>query len=184
MSSLLARVRVRVQTNLPDIELQMMINGITAELADLYDPVGPIIRDFVGPPGLCPHLTYLRFHRPIDVAEELEIIETRSDEEIALEIDDYRILYGGRLIQRLSNGSNPYSYWSNLVSVQYTPLSAGQQASLEEAIIRLVALQVEYSGLQSERKGDWSVSYYNFAEERGRILASLGRSAGGAFILA
>src|SRR3546814_19595823 len=72
-----------------------------------------------------------------------------------LTADDYRILHGGRTLERLVGGTNGATRWAPLVEVTYTPVSAA--AKREEVVIKMVALDLTYRGLaKQESVGDYS----------------------------
>ncbi len=109
--------------------------------------------------------------RPIDAAQAVTIVESdpanTSDaaSEIELAPSDYRILHGGLTLQRLYGGPNARDYWAPLVRVTFTPIgAAGELAAREEAIIKLIQLDLSYrGGLRSEWAGDY---YVRAVEER------------------
>ena len=161
--ALLDRVRTRTGSDLPDAELQAMIDAITAELAARFGPAGETTIE-IGDP-VDPATRYrqtLRMIRPIDPAQPLTIVEldpgnSGAAAELVLAPGDYRIRDGGRTLQRTLGGPNGRSTWAPLVRITYTPL--GEQAARDEAVIKLIALDLSYRGaLRSERAGDYQVT--------------------------
>jgi len=183
--ALIDRVKERTGSDLSDTELQAMIDGITAEIEARFGPAGPITVEFgdLGDPNSRFRRT-LRLVRPIDTAEALTIVEIDpgnsglAASEAELAADDYRVLHGGRTLQRLTGGANGRSYWAPLVRVTYTPI--GEQAAREEATIKLMQLDLSYrGGLKSERAGDYSFTLGgDIAAERERIFESLAQRRG------
>src|SRR3546814_7725086 len=96
-----------------------------------------------------------------------------------LTADDYRILHGGRTLERLVGGTNGATRWAPLVEVTYTPVS--DAAKREEVVIKMVALDLTYRGLdKQESVGDYSRSR---SEEHTSELQSLMRSSYAVFCL-
>ena len=99
------------------------------------------------------------------------VTETAWDTVTVLSHDDYRTWYGGRMLERLSNGSHPRADWGERVELTYTPVDTDPQRRM--AIIRLVRLGLQYSGLQSESVGPYSAQSLDYAKEREAILKQL-----------
>lgn len=182
---LLDRVKERTGSDLSDGELQAMIDGITAELAARLGPVGPITVELGDPTDpISAQKRTLRLARPADTAEDLAVTELepgndgQAENEITLDAADYRVIHGGRTLQRLTGGPNGRNYWAPLVRVTYTPIA--DQAARDEATIKLVHLDLSYrGGLKSERAGDYQFTLGNDpASEREAILASLAPKSG------
>ncbi|WP_346915050.1 hypothetical protein [uncultured Roseibium sp.] len=181
--ALIDRVKERTGSDLSDSELQAMIDGITADLDARLGPAGEITVDLgdLGDPD-ARWLKTLRLSRPLDTGESVTIVETdpadsgAAGDDVTLAADDYRVLHGGRTLQRLNGGTNPRDYWAPLVSVTYTPAgNAGAVAAREEATIKLVHLDLTYrGGLKSERAGDYQFTLgTDPASEREAILKGL-----------
>lgn len=159
---LLDRIRERTGSDLSDSELQAMIDGITAELDARLGPAGAIaveIGDATDP--YTANGRTLRLARPIDVAAAVTVVEIdpgnsgAAADSVTLDPADYQILHGGRTLKRRTTGPNGRSYWAPEVQVTYTPL--GSAALREEAVIKLMQLDLTYrGGLKSERAGDYS----------------------------
>ena len=97
--------------------------------------------------------------------------ETDGNVSVVLSDDDYRSWYGGRMLQRLADGSHPRSCWGERVELEVTPVDDDAQRRM--AIIRLVQLGLPYSGLQSESVGPYSAQNLDYAKEREAILRQL-----------
>lgn len=177
---LIDRVKERTGSDFSDSELQGMIDAIALELATRLGPAGPIVVDSGDPTD--PASRYrrtLRLARPIDTGETLTITEYEpgdtgaAADETELDPADYRVLHGGRTLQRLQGGPNGRPYWAPLVRVEYSPI--GDQALRDEATIKLIQLDLSYrGGLKSERAGDYSFTLSGDpVADREAILASL-----------
>ena len=191
--ALLDRVRTRTGSDLPDSELQAMIDGIMAELAARFGPAGAITVT-IGDPG-DPDSRFrrtLRLARPMDTAEAATIVELDpgnsgdAADETELAAGDYSVLHGGRTLLRLTSGPNGRAWWAPLVRVSYTPVDA--QAARDEAAIKLVALDLSYRGaLKSERAGDYQFTLSGDpAADREAIFAALAAATalGGGMVMA
>ena len=99
------------------------------------------------------------------------VTETAWDTATVLSPDDYRTWYGGRMLERLSNGSHPRADWGERVELTYTPVDTDRQRRM--AIIRLVQLGLQYSGLKSKSVGPYSAQSLDYAKEREAILKQL-----------
>ena len=99
------------------------------------------------------------------------VTETAWDTVTVLSPDDHRTWYGGRMLERLSNGSHPRADWGKRVELTYTPVDTDPQRRM--AIIRLVQLGLQYSGLQSESVGPYSAQNLDYGKEREAILRQL-----------
>jgi|GEM_PF-845535 len=192
--ALLDRVKTRTGSDLPDDELQAMIDAIAAELDARHGPAGErtvTIGDPTGPDSRFLHT--LRLDRPLDPAQDVTIVESDPGDsgdaasDTTLDAADYRVLHGGRTLQRLLAGPNGRKFWAPLVTVTYTPVgAAGEQAARDEAVIKLILLDLSYrGGLKSERAGDYQMTLSGDpAADREAIIASLGAAQGGGMVMA
>lgn len=190
--ALLDRVKTRTGSDLPDSELQAMIDAITAEIAARFGSAGATTVELGDPtdPDSRGRRT-LRLAKPIDVASAVTVTELEPGNsglpvtELVLDSSDYRVLHGGQTLQRLTGGPHGAAYWAPLVRVAYTPLGAAELA--DEVTIKLIQLDLSYRGIiKSERAGDYqwqgSVASDSYMAERGALLASL--EAPGGLVLA
>jgi hypothetical protein len=183
--ALIDRVKERTGSDLSDAELQSMIDGIAGEMDVRFGPAGPV-ELLLGDPA-DPATTYLRtlrLVRPIDTAAPVEVIEIDpgnsgdASAQVTLAADDYRVMHGGRTLQRLTTGTNGRTFWAPMVQITYTPL--GEQAARDEATIQLVQLQLSYrGGLRSERAGDYSFTLSgDMSADREKIFEGLAQRRG------
>ena len=178
--ALLDRVKLRVPTDLPDSELLAMIDAIAAELDARFGVAGAITVELGDPADPSDRLvTTLRLLRPADTAQPITIMEIDpgntglAEHETVLTAADFRVLHGGRTLQRLTGGPNARTHWAPLVRVEYTPI--GLAAARDEVTIKLIALDLSYRGaLRSERAGDYQVTLSgDMAADREAILRTL-----------
>jgi hypothetical protein len=178
--ALLDRLRLRVDTDLPDGELLSMIDAIALELDQRFGAGGAVAVDLGDPLDPTSRLNAtLRLTRPADTA--LPIVITEIDpgntgnpaHETALDPADFRVLHGGRTLQRLTGGPNARAHWAPLVRAQYTPV--GLSATRQEVTIKLIQLDLSYRGaLRSERAGDYQFTLSgDITADREMILKTL-----------
>lgn len=164
--TLLDRVKTRTGSDLPDSELQAMIDAIMAEIAARLGPAGlGAIEVELGDPADPESRVQrtLRVHPPIDTARSLTVTELdpgdngQAAAETVLDAQDFRVMHGGRTLQRLTGGPNGAAFWAPLVRLAYTPLGTdGAAAAADEATIKLIQLDLSFRGLiKSERAGDY-----------------------------
>ena len=162
------QVREHIGSNSTDTDelLTRLIEEADAEVVSRYGPHkidGPVTE--VHPGGsfrLFPHRA---------VKEIAKVTETDGNVSVVLSDDDYRSWYGGRMLQRLADGSHPRSCWGERVELEFTPVDDDAQRRM--AIIRLVQLGLPYSGLQSESVGPYRAQNLDYAKEREAILKQL-----------
>jgi len=183
--ALIDRVKTRTGSDLPDSELQAMIDGIMAELDARLGPAGPIevtIGDLGDPNSRWRRS--LKMTRPIDSSAPVEIVERDPGNsgdaaaEVTLTAQDYAIVHGGRTLLRMTGGPNGRTYWAPFVRISYTAVS--DQAARDEAAIKLAMLDLSYRGaLKSERAGDYQFTLSGDpAADREAIFAALAPKGG------
>jgi hypothetical protein len=175
--ALIDRLKERIETDLSDAELQAMIDEVAAEIEARFGANAAITVEIDQDPELGPYRRVLSLTRPIDIAQAIAVTEIEPADsgdaanETLLAADDYRVLDGGRTIQRLVDGSNGRTWWAPLVEVTYTPVSDTRQR--DEVTIRVAQIEIQYRGLTSERAGDWQAVYPDAAAEREKLIAAL-----------
>ena len=169
--ALLDRLKTRVETDLSDAELQAMIDETVAEIEARFGVNASIIETLEG------NRIFLSLHRLIDEGESLVVVEINpantgaAANETTMNADDYRIRHGGRIIERLIDGTNGRDGWAPLVRVTYTPIS--DQIQRDEAVIRVVQVDLVERGLSAEKAGDWNATYRDATKERERLIQRL-----------
>ena len=186
--SLLDRVKERTGSDLSDGELLSMIDAITGELDARFGPTSEqtvTIGDLENPVSSVNRT--LRMDLPIDTAQPITIVEEQPGNtgieanETTLAADDFRVLHGGRTLQRLISGTHSREFWAPIVHVTFTPNSTPAQR--EEVTIKLIQLDLSYRGaLRSEKAGDYSFTVSgDHAADREMILKALGDQRGMVF---
>lgn len=188
--TLLQRVKTydRVPTDIADSEVQRVIDEANAEVVARWGPhantASPIT---VTVPGGTPTIDLTR---PLDETEDFTVTEYWRDSwggsatPTVLGVNDYRVLFGGRTLERLYTGDNPAYSWvsrsvesyafggsTGWVTVEYVPVNDGNQR--EEVILRLVLLSLEYDGKIRSDIGDTRQFPVDYTTEREKLLKSL-----------
>lgn len=178
--ALLDRVKLRVPTDLPDSELLDMIGNIELELDGRFGVAGAVTAELGDPLSPADRLVAtLRLLRPADTGQAITVTEIDpgntglASHETVLAPADFRVLHGGRTLQRLTGGPNARTYWAPLVRVSYTPV--GLAAARDEVTIKLIHLDLSYRGaLRSEKAGDYAFTLSgDMAADREAILKTL-----------
>jgi hypothetical protein len=161
--ALLDRVLERVETDLDETELQLMIDEALAEIETRHgpnaDPAKPLTVLIDG------NRRRLVLARPIDPAESITVTEITGETETVVAASGYRLRSGGRVLERIG------ADWAGLVEIAYVPVNDGDRR--QEIAIKLVQLAIEFSAAQRERVGDVDVTYRDHHQERAKLLRSL-----------
>lgn len=171
--ALIDRVKERLSPDLSDDELNLLIEEATGEIVRRYGhavSAGPVTVTLSG------GNRSLFLDRPLDLGADVEVVEIDGDLETTLTADDFHVWHGGRLLERLSTGTNARSRWSNLVTVTYVPID--DTARRDETVIKLVKLSIDYEGGVSREDIDgYSTTFSDYTKERESLLASLAPSS-------
>lgn len=165
--ALIDRVKERTKTTLSDPELNELIADASNEIEDRYGAVGAPITDIL-PGGFVSIVPSRR------VVEITGVTERSSGSSLVLGSSDFRVVDGGRRIERLATGANPRSAWADEVEVVYDPLD--DQKQRDEVIVKLVILSINYEGVKSDNIDGYTSSHLDFDAERETLLCSLDRS--------
>lgn len=166
----LSRVKERIETDLSDTELTAMIDEITAEIEKRYGLNAAITVHLDGDRDLDGDRKFISLVRP-DGGGTIAITEIDGTDETVMSANDFRILHGGRTLERLADGDNGAELWQRLVKVVYTPVDDDKERV--EVTINLVQLGIEYRGLKSEKAGDWNAGFIDYTVEREKLLGGL-----------
>jgi hypothetical protein len=157
-----AEVIARIETDLSQATIEGMIAAAVDAVASRHGPDDERTEDLdaSGP------VVFLRTR-----AEEiLSIVEGVGATETTLAANDWRLEYNGMAIRRLATGTNQRANWGNRVRVIHAPAGG---AARKAAIVNLVHLEIQYSGLASHSAGDYSEQQRDYRGEREKILATL-----------
>ena len=111
-------LRENVQTNLSDSALEHLIDDADATVVRYC---GPHNQDAPVDEILTGGSIRLFPNRAVESVEKTT--ETVGAISTDLSSNDYRSWYGGRMLERLSDGSHPRPYWGDRVLLRYTPVS-------------------------------------------------------------
>ena len=175
--ALLDRVKERIETDLSDGELQAMIDEAVAEIERRFGPNAQITVHLGEDRTLAADRRFLTLARPLDTGQAATAVEIEppgagdAGARTTLDAADWRVLHGGRTIERLSDGPNGRRFWAPLVELTYTPVSDALQR--DEVAIQVAQLEIQARGLDSERAGDWQAAYPDLAQKRETLIAGL-----------
>lgn len=178
MATIIDRVKKRYETDIDDVELQLIIDEANQDVIDKVgphaNPVAPITVWLQG------YRRNLILSRPIDTDEDITITEYWSDwgwgeSSVVLGIGDYKIWPPGHKVERWQDGNNARSDWARRVQIEYVPVNDGDQR--EEVIIKMVMLALQYdgtgSGLRSKSIGDVTLTAADYVVERNKLINTL-----------
>jgi hypothetical protein len=95
-----------------------------------------------------------------------------SESETVLEAADFRLLYGGRAVQRLGTGPHPRAWWAGRVVLTYVPVD--DTAQRKRICIDLVKLALRYNAIRAQTAGDASeTALESYTNERRDLLDEL-----------
>lgn len=170
-----AQAREHIETDLGDAALQRIIDDADAAIIERYGAhAGNVVADI----DRGPNPTALIFRdRPIDaVVSLLEFSDRHSLTSVALNPLDYRILHGGRTIERLTTGPNAASWWGERLVLTYAPTADAARRTMLE--IDLVKLRAKYEALKDEGIGDYRAGHVDYEAEWNRLLGRLAPKLG------
>ncbi len=162
----LPQVRENVETGLVDTALQRIMNSAEQDIDQRFGAVALQVDSLIGG-GKAIWLT-----RPILTITS--IVETVGDTNTTLSADDYDTRHNKQL-DRLTTGTNGRSLWGDKAKVTYVPVDTTERRIA--VYLRLIKLEIQFSGLDSERTGDFSSKSLDYSSEREKILSGL-REAG------
>lgn len=180
------RVKSRFETDVDDVELQLMIDEVNQDIGNRYgphaNPGNPVTVRMAG------DSESIVLDRQIDVSYPVAVTEYITywgwgETSIVLNALDYRIWAPGYRVERLLTGPNtPWYYrkWAQQVEFTFTPINDGN--SREEVMIKVVILDLQYKGLfpgiRSSVVGDVILSEADYQAEREKLIGSLAPRAG------
>jgi len=162
-------MRTHVETDLVDAALQRLLDDAEKAIDAKVGPVSATVAEFAA--------TELAIE--LWVAQAIATITSVVEEDktgggytsTTLASDDYKVRNNGRSIERLGDGTNPGTYWSDRVTITYT--AATDTARREVAQIDLVKLELAFSGYDTERAGDWTGVVKDHEKNRRGVLRRL-----------
>lgn len=163
-------LRLHVETDLHDPELQRLLDDADDEIVSRYGPHAGDVTEDIDTRG-----AGLIFpSRPATAITSLTEYTLRTDLAGVLlnPANDYRLLQGGRVIERLQGGANSALSWGQRIVLVYSPTS--ETARRKRLEIDLVKLALRYDAVVQESIGDYSArDADDYQKERERLIGSL-----------
>lgn len=163
--------REHVSTTLPDTAVQRLLAANTLAIEQRAGPLG------AQPLTLLPRRD-VRLYLDRPIASIVSVREVYGDpvgiSGITLATNDYKVLNGGRVLERWGYGTNPADWWSERVELVYVPVDDTQERI--RVLVKLCELDLNRQpGLSEVRIGDYMEQSRNepYNDEREAILASL-----------
>ena len=161
----LPEVRQNIETGLLDAALQRIMDAVEQDIDQQHGAVATHVDYLDG------GLKSIWTTRPILTITTIE--ETVGGVDTTLSSDDYVIRHNGQL-DRLATGSNSRTRWGDKVNVTFVPVDT--TARRIAVYLKLIQLDIQYSGLSGSGEGDHSESNLDYGVERRKLLNSLSRS--------
>lgn len=164
-----AAMREHVETDMIDAAVQRVMNGEESEIDSRFGLVAAQVDTLEGLG------TEIFPSRPVlSISEIVETLFDTFGNETAttLNADDYTIINEGRVVKRLTTGTNPRQVWGHRLKVTSVPLDETDRRI--SVLIDLVKLALANTGLKNEWSGDYRTEQKeSYQGEREKILARL-----------
>ena len=160
-------VRKNVETGLEDDALQIVMDAVEEDIDQRH---GAVLAQVDSIEGKSRHIFTTR---PIGTITA--IVERIISTDTTLATNDY-VQRHTKQLERLDTGTNARRRWGDRVTITYVPTDT---TSRRKAVyIKLIKLEIEYSGVDSSREGDFSSKALDITAEREKLLASLAEPGG------
>lgn len=172
-----ADLREHVETDLAESALQRLIDDADQAVVDRFGPHGSATETVTDDIDADPLGVYVFLGRAASaIASVVEY--TSASVSRTLAASDYRLVHGGKTLQRLTTGTTPATVWGYRVVVEYYP-STADNPRRRRIVIDLCKLTLTYGGyIKSERAGDYqsssSLTPDAYQRERERLMSELG----------
>lgn len=157
-------LRLHITSSLTDEALQLLLDAAYAAIEETAVPIGSVTELIT--PG---------YGDLVMLARKADSITSVIEGTTTLAADDYELRSSGRVLRRLSTGTNAASYWLGRLDVTYAVPS--DMAERKRVQLELVKLDLAFSPtLASQTIGTWKEDYATdkpYADQRDEILASL-----------
>lgn len=181
--AIIDRVKKRVETDLDDIELQLIIDEVNQDVITKFgphaDPANPITVELEGWQYKIVLPRQIDTSAPITVVEQIDATYG-SPTSLTLSSGDYRIWTNGYTLERRADGTNSRWKWGDRVLVTYTPVNDGDQR--ESVMVKLAILEIQYQGgfpgIRSQNVGDVVLSEADYQKQRESLMNSLAPRGG------
>ena len=162
-------IRAHFETDLADAALQRLIDASSDEITRRYGSnvsvtEQPRLETPDGQPAVRQHIFT---KQKIDSITSVKEGVTLSDDDLTTLVadTDYRVIHNGATIERIDTD------FLQRVEIIYVPLT--DESRRDEVTIDLVKTAIQFSGLDSEKVGDWSGSQSDYQKKRLGILSTL-----------
>lgn len=158
-----AELKEHVETDLPTAALQRLIDDADQDVVSRYGADATQTDDLDG------GSEFLFPTRRI--SSITSITESSGNTDTVIAVSDYRLMNGGRMLQRRTGGVNSASRWYPRVTLVYVPVDDAYRR--KRVVIDLVHLAIKYNALSSEHAGDHIAQSVKYQEERESVLRAL-----------
>lgn len=172
-------IHAHVETDRSPDAIALLIADAEAAIIARYGPHAPAPIEIERGPDAFTTAgpTTIYFDRPAaSVSSVSEFAgDPYSETETVLEAGDFRLLYGGRAVQRLGTGPHPAGSWAGRIVLTYVPVD--DTAQRKRVCIDLVKLALRYDAAKAQTAGDASeTALDDYTGERSNLLGELGQS--------
>lgn len=161
----IVEVRQNVETGLETDALQRIMNAAEQDIDQRHGAVDSQEDTLIGKEK------NIWATRP--VLSMTTIVECIGTTDTTLAIDDWELIHTSQL-ERLADGTNGRSLWGDRITITYVPIDTTLRRVA--TWLRLIKLDIEYSGLDSIKDGDFSHKGLDYASEREKLLSGLSRA--------
>lgn len=160
----LLQVRENIETGLSDTALQRIMDAVEEDIDQRHGDVASEVDD------LETGFEKLWTTRPIGTITT--VVETVGTVDTTLSANDYIRRHQTQL-DRLNTGDNPRERWGVRVKITYVPVDTTKRRIT--TYLKMILLDIVYSGLDSSREGDFNSKSVNYDTEREKLLSALDR---------
>lgn len=160
----LTQVRENIETGLNDAALQRVMDAVEQDIDQRHGAVNAQIDDLEAGDKK------IWTTRPI--LSITTVTETVGTTDTELSANDYVKRHETQL-DRINTGDNPRERWGVRVKITYVPVDTTSRRIT--AYLKMILLDIVYSGLDSSREGDFNSKSLDYGSEREKLLSSLDR---------
>ena len=160
----LVQVRENIETGLGDDALQRIMDAVEEDIDQRHGAVDSQVDDLEA------GLEKLWTTRPILTITT--VTETVGTTDTDLSANDFVKRHETQL-DRLNTGDNSRERWGIRVKITYVPVDTTKRRIT--TFLKMILMDIVYSGLDSSREGDFNSKSLNYASEREKLLSSLDR---------
>jgi hypothetical protein len=162
-------VKEHFETDLADAALQRIIDAEDKEITSRYGSNTSLTEPYTleTPDGQPARRRYIWTKQKISSITSVKegVTFAAGDLTTLVVTTDYRILYDGRLLERVDTN------FLQKVEIIYVPATDVKRRDM--VTIDLVKLAIQNQGLKSEKVGDYSATFVDYQQEREKVLSTL-----------